>query len=278
MLIGAHVSIAGGVINAPDNAKKIGCETFQIFTRSPRGGATPPLTTEVVREFKEKCEIYGLKDWVVHTPYFINFASGQERIRSASILVVREELERASLLGARYLMTHLGSYKDLGREKGLEQVISGLDKTLRGYAGYTQFLLEISAGAGDIIGASFEDLGNIINHPKLKKYNIGLCYDTQHGFASGYDSRTPETLDQTLKELDKHVGLEKLKLSHCNDSLTALGSHKDRHAHIGEGEIGIKGFSTWLNHPKLQNINLICETESDKVAQDIQTLKQLRKV
>lgn len=276
MLFGAHVSIAGGLINAPKNAADIGCEVFQIFTRSPQGGYIAPLDEKIAEEFKLLCKKYNQKEWVVHTPYFINFASANKRIYHASISVVREELNRASLLGAKYLMTHLGSYKDLGHENGLKQVVLGLEEMLKDYNGKTQFLVEISAGSGEIIGDTFEEIAEIIHHPKLKKYGIGVCYDTQHGFASGYDTRTAVSVKKTFELFDKIIGIEKLKLSHCNDSKTELGSRRDRHEHIGKGLIGLEGFKNLLTEKKLQNINFILETEPEDVVADLKLLKKIR--
>lgn len=276
MLFGAHVSIAGGLTNAPKNAADIGCEVFQMFTRSPQGGYVAPLDKKIAAEFKSLCKEYDQKEWVVHTPYFINFASANKRIYHASITVIREELERASLLGAKYLMTHLGSYKDLGHDVGLEQLVNGLNEMLTGYKGTTQFLIEISAGSGEIIGDTFEEIAEIIHHQKLKKYDIGVCYDTQHGFASGYDIRTPETVTETWEKFDKIVSLAKLRLSHCNDSKTELGSHKDRHEHIGVGLIGKPGFESLLAHPAMKKINFILETEPDGVIKDLELLKKIR--
>ena len=276
MLFGAHVSIAGGLPNAPLNAAKIGCEVFQMFTRSPRGGWVAPLDKKIAKEFKANCQKAKQKEWVVHAPYFINFASANPRIKHASITVIREELERGSMLDAAYLMTHLGSYKDLGPEKGFKQLIDGIAEALKGYKGSTQFLVEISAGAGNAIGSTFEELGNIVHHPKLKKYNIGVCYDTQHGFAGGYDTRAPETVAETLEKFDKEIGLENLKMSHCNDSKTEFNSHVDRHEHIGEGKIGLNGFKALLTNKKLTNINFILETEHDAVVKDLEILKKIR--
>lgn len=276
MYFGAHVSIAGGLENAPLNAAKIGCEVFQMFTRPPQGGWVPPCDEKIAKIFKANCKKAGQKEWVVHTPYFINFASANPRIYHASISVVRQELERASMLGAKYLMTHLGSYKDLGHDKGLEQLIAGLDKMLVDYKGKTQFLIEISAGSGEIIGDTFEEIAEVIHAPKLKKYDIGVCYDTQHGFASGYDVRTPEAVADTFKKFDKIIGLAKLKMSHCNDSMTELGSHRDRHAGIGEGKIGLAGFEALLHSPKLKKINWYLETPDD-MEKDLKILKKIRR-
>jgi len=276
MLFGAHVSIAGGLPNAPINAGSLGCEVFQMFTRSPQGGYVAPLNPKVIKEFLKNCRDNKQKEWYIHTPYFINFASGKERIRKVSVNIVKEELKRASQLKAKYLMTHLGSYKDLGHDKGLELVVDGLNEVLKDYKGTTKFLIEISAGAGEIIGDTFEEIAEIINHKKLKKYNIGVCYDTQHGFAGGYDIRDKTSIEKTFKNFDKVIGLEKLKMSHCNDSMTELGSRRDRHAHIGEGLIGRKGFKGLIKFTKFKNINLVLETRPEKVEKDLKLLKKMR--
>jgi deoxyribonuclease-4 len=277
MYFGAHVSIAGGLPNAPLNAAKIGCEVFQMFTRSPRGGWVAPLDETIAKEFKANCEKSGQKEWVVHAPYFINFSSANPKIKHGSISVIRQELERGTMLGATYLMTHLGSYKDLGPEKGFKALIDGIAESLKGYKGSTQLLVEISAGASNAIGSTFEELGKIVHHPKLKKYNVGVCYDTQHGFAGGYDFRTPKAAKATLDKFDKEVGLENFKMSHCNDSKTDFNSHLDRHEHIGDGKIGLDGFESLLADKRLVKVNFILETEDDKVTKDLEILKKIRK-
>jgi deoxyribonuclease-4 len=147
---------------------------------------------------------------------------------------------------------------------------------LKNYKGQTKFLIEISAGSGEIIGDTFEEIAEIIFHPKLKKYNIGVCYDTQHGFASGYDIRTPKAVKKTLAEFDKIIGLDRLKLSHCNDSKTTLGSRKDRHEHIGDGLIGLDGFKALLTDKRLKNINFVLETEHYKIINDFKIIKKIR--
>ncbi len=275
MLFGAHVSIAGGLENAPLNAIKIGCEVFQMFTRSPQGGWVPKCDEKIAKIFKANCKKAKQKEWYVHTPYFINFASKNNRIKYGSITTVRQELERASLLGAKYVMAHLGSYKDLGYEKGYKQLVDGLAEMLKNYKGETKFLIEISAGSGEIIGDTFEEIAEIINHSKLKKHDIGVCYDTQHGFASDYDIRTQSAVNKTLFEFEKIIGLKNLKLSHCNDSKTELGSRRDRHEHIGDGLIGLIGFKALLNDKRLQHVNFVLETKHDKVNKDLKILKKI---
>ena len=276
MLFGAHVSIAGGLIIAPKNAADLGCEVFQMFTRSPQGGFIAPLDEAIAKEFQSACEESKQKEWYVHTPYFINFASANPRIKHASIAVVREELERASMLGAKYLMTHLGSYASLGKEKGFPQLIKSLDETLDGYKGKTKFLIEISAGAGEIIGGNFEGIAEVIKHPKLKNFDIGVCFDTQHAFASGYDLRDANAVKKTFDAFDKIIGLDKLKISHCNDSKTDWNSHSDHHAHIGQGKIGTDGFRALIADKRLAKVNFILETKPDNVKEDLELLKNLR--
>ncbi len=279
MLIGAHVSIAGGVIKAPANAHAIGAECFQMFTRSPQGGPAPELTDEIVATFAEECKKYSLKEWVVHAPYYINLASDKSSLRKSSVRVLKEELERDSRLKTKYLMFHPGSARAVGATEGVKLVIEGCREILHGYDGYTEFLLEISAGAGNVMGDSFEQIAEIlegVDSDKSLKQKMNVCFDTQHAFGSGYDLRSEEAVHDTFKKFDKLIGLKRLKMSHCNDSKIELGGHKDRHEHIGKGLIGVAGFKAIINHPKLQHINLYCETEHDSVINDIKILKKIR--
>ncbi len=323
--IGCHVSASGGVWNAPKNAFDLGCETFQIFTRPPMGGPAPKLDDVVVEKFKMEMVKYfpsfnsppkvgGDKGvvFVVHCPYFVNFGSAKKTTYHGSISVVSEELTRANLLGAKYVMTHLGSFKDLGQAVGMKQAQAGLKSVLEKYEGNsdatvggvkTKFLLEISAGAGEVIGDTFEELAELMEPLVKFKTFGGICFDTQHAFSSGYDLRDASSVAQTFKEFDKVIGLKWLKMSHMNDSKVELGGKKDRHEHIGEGKIGEKGFKAILEYfstlsvphkrdipalpagrsPKkgeknnvLRFMPLILETEHDKVKTDLKILKQLR--
>jgi len=272
MDIGCHVSIARGVTNAPQRAADLGCECFQMFTRSPQGGKAPILTKETCEEFKILNFKFKIKEVFIHTPYYINFASANNHIRYGSVSVVRDELERANLLGAKYVMTHLGSAGELSENEATEKVAEMLKKTLLDYTGSTELLIENSAGAGKIIGATLAQIKEIIekvNHPKLN----GICLDTQHSFASGYDWRD---FDATLAKIDAELGLEKIKLIHANDSLTKCNSKKDRHAHIGEGLIGKAAFQKIVAFAEKNNIDMILETEHEKVIADINLLKSFR--
>lgn len=283
--IGCHVSAAGGVWNAPKNASDLECEAFQIFTRPPMGGPAPKIDDLTIEKFKIEMQKYNLTDFVVHAPYIVNFGSGKKPTYHGSISIVSEELKRANMLGAKFVMTHLGSFKDLGEEKGMKQAKEGFKSVLEKYQDgaknpKTQFLLEISAGSGEVIGDTFEELAELME--PLKKFKLfgGICFDTQHAFSSGYDLRDAKSVVDTFKKFDKVIGLKWLKMSHINDSKIDLGGRKDRHEHINDGKIGEAGFKAmmefWQKNLKTSCFPLILETEHDKVETDINILKKLR--
>ncbi len=268
--IGCHVSIAESITKAPARAKELGCEVFQMFTRPPQGGPAPKITPEIAEQFKLEMKANNQSECYIHAPYYINFASANKVIRATSAKNIREELERGSQIGAKYVMFHLGSAKDMERAEALKITAEGVARVMDGYKGSTELLLEISAGAGNIMGDTFEELKEII---KLSGYNLGICLDTAHIFASGYDFRTAEEMGKTLDAISKTVGQEAIKLIHANDSKNDLGEHKDRHEHIGEGKIGQEGLVQIMS---TFNLDLILETEHDKVEQDIRILKAIR--
>ncbi|NIM18859.1 MAG: deoxyribonuclease IV [Candidatus Latescibacteria bacterium] len=274
MLFGAHVSIQGGIHKAPEQAAALGCECFQIFSRSPRGGPAKILTREIIREFRAACDRHEQKAWYIHAPYYVNLASHNPRIRNASIRAVREELERGRAIGATAVMTHLGSARETPKTDGLRRAMESVHIVLQRYRGKTKLLAEIAAGSGGIIGDSFEELAQMVRHTGGR---CGICFDTQHAFASGYDLRTTDTVKETLDAFDAIIGLEHLELSHCSDSLTTLGSRKDRHGYIGEGEIGKRGFRAILAEPRFRMINFVLETKLEDVPQDLRILKRIRR-
>lgn len=281
MFFGAHVSIAQSIAEAPKRAFDLGCEVFQFFSRSPRGGKAPELTSKIISELKSNLKKYKQKEFYIHTPYYINLGSKNNRIYYGSISVLREELERGSRIGAKYVMTHLGSARDLGKRKSFNKVVKGIKEVLKDYKGNTQFLIEMSAGAGEIIGDDFREIANIIKAVekiKVAKNKIGVCFDTAHAFESGYDLRDKKAVKETFDQFDKIIGLDRLKLIHSNDSKTDLGSRVDRHENIGKGKIGLEGFKAIINDRRFSSVNMIIETSgSEKVRMDdIKTLKKLR--
>lgn len=272
MNIGCHVSIVKGIENAPELARELGCEAAQIFTRSPQGGKMAELTEETTLVFKENCEKYEIKNIFVHAPYFINLGSANNRIYYGSISAIKTEMERAGALGAKFIMTHLGSAKDLGEEESVKKTIEGLEKILDGYNGSAQLIIENSAGAGKIIGADFKQIGEILKAVKNSSL-AGVCLDTQHSFASGYDWKN--NFNNCVEALDKNIGTKNIKLIHANDSASELGSHIDRHTHIGQGKIGMVAFAKIANFAKKYNIDMICETDYPGVIGDIKILKEI---
>ncbi len=276
MKIGAHVSIAGGIEKSPGRAHEVGCECFQIFTRSPRGGNPPPLDKKTVESFLTACSMYAFRDYYIHTPYLINLASEDKNIRSTSIDIIKEEIRRGDVIGAAYVMTHIGSSKQMGSKKAISRVVEGLRMVLE-MSGYkTKLLLENSAGQGMTIGDTFGDLYEILE--KVGNAELGVCLDTAHLFAAGYDIRTKIALTKVIKEFSYVIGLNRLKLLHGNDSKVRLGYKKDRHQHIGKGFIGLNGFRAILNNPGLQGVDLIVETPLERIEDDIRTLNRLREL
>jgi deoxyribonuclease-4 len=274
MKIGAHVSAAGGLFNAPKNAAALNLECFQFFSRSPQGGTVKPLTQEDITAFKTTCEENKFSEYYIHAPYIINLASQLDRTRKGSIEILRKELERGTALGVRAMMFHPGSSKGMDREVALEVVAKGINEILKGYKGTTQLLIEISAGAGEVIGDTFEEVAQILK--LVNNDEVGVCFDTAHAFASGYDLRTKEAVEHTMDAFHKTIGKNRLLISHCNDSKVDIGEHKDRHEHIGDGHIGKAGFKAMIESPSFKNVNLILETEPEEIAKDIKTLYALR--
>ncbi|MBU1039115.1 deoxyribonuclease IV [Patescibacteria group bacterium] len=280
MLFGSHISAAGGVTKAPERAAEVGCEVFQFFSRSPQGGSAPKLTAQVVEAFKKHCLNYNQLETYIHAPYYINFASAKVSIRHSSASIIRQELERGSLLGVKYVMAHLGSFKDVSDKKGLQYVVKGLTKMLTDYKGSTEFLIEISAGAGKVIGDSFEEVASIIHQvekDRKVKSTIGVCFDTCHAFASGYDLRTKQSVKKVLDSFNHIIGLDKLRIIHINDSKHDLNSHKDQHEHLGKGKIGLAGFKALVQDRRLKNVNMILETPKNEAGDDPRNLAILKK-
>lgn len=283
--VGLHVSAAGGLQNAPDNASEFNAEVFQFFSRSPRGGAASEITDEIASEFKERVKNHGILETTIHTPYYINFASKKKGLAAAASRIIREELTRGSTLGVDWVVTHLGSAKDWEGatteetpKEALEQVVKNLKDVFKGTDEFSsKLLLEISAGAGSVIGDTFEELAFLLDG--LGRDDVHVCLDTCHMFASGYDMRDETSLDETMKQFRKQVGVSDLKLVHVNDSKADLNEHKDRHEHIGKGKIGSKGFKAMLAHKDFQKVNFILETKHDAgINADLKFLRTNRKV
>ena len=280
MRLGCHVSISGKIFKSIDRALALGCTAMQIFSRNPRGWSSSPLLEDDVTLFRERLEESGIDPLVVHTQYLINLASPDDELYEKSIDSFRNDLRRAGKLGAAYLVTHLGSPKNMDSDYGIERVTSALNRILeRETPEHTKILLENTAGSGSCIGSVLGQIRDIIDAVKEKDL-LGLCYDTCHGFASGYDMRESVSLNGLIRDIDGVVGLNRLLLVHLNDSKGDLGSGIDRHEHIGKGKIGMKGFELFINHPSLREIPMILETPKKSDEDDmnnLETVKSLRR-
>lgn len=232
------------------------------------------LSDNVIGKFLSDCSKYRLSSYYVHTPYFINLASIDEEVRSNSIGIISKDLDRSSLLKAKYVMTHLGSSKEMTRQRSVIRVADSILRILEGYNGTAKLLLENSAGQGDTIGDKFEELAQILDI--VDNSELGVCFDTAHVFAAGYDLRDDKELNRTLDQVEKTFGMDKLKLIHGNDSKVGLGGKKDRHELIGEGKIGLGGFEAIIGNESLRHLNLIVENPPNQVAADIKLLKDMR--
>jgi len=276
--VGVHVSIAGKVDQAPDRAKELGCDMFQMFTRNPRGWKFKKLNSEEVRQFRQKAASYGLAPIVTHMPYLPNLSSPRKVIYNQSVRSLSAEMGRCAELGIPYIVTHLGSHLGKGADIGLKNIVSAINIALsQNDSSAVMLLLENTAGTKNSMGSSFEDIRRILD--RIKQNNrIGLCFDTAHAFAAGYDLRTSESVNETLLNFDKVLGIERLKVIHLNDSKGELGSGRDRHEHIGLGHIGEVGFRAIVKHQFIRDRPLILETPIDNRRDELGNLRRVREL
>lgn len=276
-VLGAHESVAGGLYKSFERIKSVGGEALQIFTRNQRQWKVPPLTDYDIELFSVAREQWGDYPIAAHDSYLINLASPKEEQAERSRLAFANELRRIEALDIPYLVTHPGSHLGEGVEAGIERYVANLDRAIEDAATEKgMVLLETTAGQGTNLGASFEELAAIIErsaHPD----RLGVCYDTCHTFAAGYDIRTPETYADTFDRFDRLIGLDRLKFFHMNDTKNVFNSRKDRHEHIGQGEIGLDGFRNIMRDPRFAEVPKTLETPKDKdLKDDIRNLEVLR--
>ena len=273
-----HTSIAGALANAAHRAKRIGCDTFQMFSANPRGWNTLEPTAEDYERFRVARASYGLAPVVVHDNYLINLAAPDPVRREISIAAFRREIERALALGADYLVTHPGSAKGSSASAAIKTCVESLRRAAKGLSlDGLMVLVENTAGQGSAIGRTFEEVAEIIAGAS-RDLPVGACIDTAHCFEAGYAIHTREGLRGTLTQLESTVGLDKVCVIHANDSKTVFDSHADRHQHIGKGEIGAEAFRRVVRHPKLRQLPFICETPIDRPGDDRRNLRMMRKL
>jgi deoxyribonuclease-4 len=273
--LGFHVSISGGFSLAVQRAHELGCSTMQIFSRNPRGWTVKPLDRADIDEFKRLREQYDIDPVFVHTNYLINLASTKPELYERSIEQFVIDLERTEHLGAEYLVTHLGSASGQEPLWMIDRVADALNMAMKLHAPRATILLENTAGEKGDVGYTFEQVNDVIS--RLNNTDkVGICYDTCHGFAAGYDIRTKAGVDAVAEKIGSTVGLGRLKGMHLNDCLRELGSHVDRHWHIGEGKIGEAGFTAILNHPAFKDVPKIMETPKETDEDDPRNMKKVR--
>ena len=260
MILGAHVSIAGGVSNAPQNAFECTCETLQIFTKNQLQWQAPPLSRDEITAFKRGMKLYHLVPGTVHAAYLVNLAARDPDLLVKSRDCMISDISRTERLGIPYLVVHPGAHRGQGAEKGIQVAATSLNYIFRHtHARRAMVLLEATTGAGSVLGGTFEELAAIRSLCSFPA-RVGFCIDTCHIYGAGYDIRSHEGYNATIHELDRTLGLANVRAFHLNDSKGVLGSKIDRHAEIGQGEIGLELFRLLLGDPRFGKIPGILET------------------
>lgn len=277
-LFGAHMSVSGGIALAFDRLAEVGGEALQIFTANQRQWHPKAPSSAEIEAFRARLRQGGHIPVASHDSYLINLASPDSETAGKSIAAFIEELRRCAALGIEFLIMHPGSHLGEGIEAGLKRFTANLDQAMAeaGAGALVMVLLETTAGQGANLGSTFEELAAIITasaHPE----QLGVCYDTCHTFAAGYDIRTPQAYAETMARFDRVLGLERLRFFHLNDAAKGLGSRIDRHAHIGQGEITVAGFRNLVNDPRFAGHPMVLETpKSADLHEDRENLELLR--
>ncbi|MGI6591607.1 MAG: deoxyribonuclease IV [Eggerthellaceae bacterium] len=269
LTIGCHLSSSKGYLHMAEDARSIGADTFQFFTRNPRGGRAKPLDPDDIAAFREKG---GIKRFMAHAPYTLNPASTKPKVVDFCRTVLADDLVRMEATPHQLYNMHPGSHVGQGAEAGIDQIASVINEVLKPEQ-TTTLLLETMAGKGTEIGRSFQELQSIIDRIELSDH-VGICLDTCHTWDAGYD--LVDRLDDVLEEFDLIIGLDRLRAIHLNDSMNPRGSHKDRHARIGEGDIGFEALSAITRHPALRDSIFILETPQDSLSGYADEIKRLR--
>jgi deoxyribonuclease-4 len=272
--IGAHTSIAGGTYNAVDEQVEIGGNCGQIFSHSPQVWQDPNIGDDEAEKFRELTAGNDIGPWVIHSSYLVNLCTPKDDLRAKSIDSMQKEVDAAAKLDIEYVNVHLGAHTGAGVEQGLDNAASALDE-LDIPDGVT-VLVESDAGSGTKLGGDFEHLAEVLDR---SAQDLGVCLDTAHMFAAGYDLSTPEAVDETIAEFDDVVGLENLYCFHLNDSKHECGTNKDEHAHIGEGLIGEDGMRRIVNHPDVRDQPFVLETPTEdgkSFAWNVERVRELR--
>jgi deoxyribonuclease IV len=274
MRFGVHMPLKGGFESNVKRVKEIGCRTIQIFPGNPTGWKMGKLDPVEIGERARLVEAEDLQPLVVHCAYLINLATNNEDFLVKSKQLLNQSMERAALYRAPYVVLHTGNHGGVGRERGLAQIIDSIGEALPAWPDSVQLLLENTAGSGTALGADFGELGEILK--ALPKKKLGVCIDTAHSWAAGYDFGSADGVKQNLEVLEKSIRLENLKVIHVNDTKVTLGSRVDRHAHLGEGNIGLEGFGALVNFGWPADFPFILETPENGTEWDKINLDKLQ--
>lgn len=276
-LLGAHMSIAGGVGNAFIEGKKVNCDAIQIFTKSSRQWASKPYSKEEIEQFYINRKETGIGTVVAHDSYLLNMGSPDAALRARSVAAFIDELERCEILGVTNLIAHPGAHVGAGELDGIKTIARSLDEVHKACPGYTaKVTLEITAGQGSNLGYRFEQIGNMIDATR-ESDRLRVCFDTEHAFAAGYDIRTRDGYERTFGEFDEAIGIKFLAAFHLNDSKKEFNSRVDRHEHIGKGFIGIDAFRMLVNDRRFWGLPMCLETpKGPDLKEDRENLELLR--
>ncbi len=278
-LLGAHMSIAGGVGEALIRGQKVGCDCIQIFTKSSRQWAAKPYAAEEIAAFRQKQVETEIKIVVAHDSYLLNLGAPDEKLRKRSVAGLIDEMERCEALGVPFLIAHPGSHVGSGEAAGIKTIAHSIDEAHEACGSLkVRLALEITAGQGTNLGCNFEQMGRIFDAVKHHD-RLRLCFDTEHAFAAGYDLRSEEGYEQAFGELDKYIGLKRLVAFHLNDSKKPLNSRVDRHEHIGKGHLGLDTFRRLLHDRRFFGLPMCLETpKGPELKEDAENLATLRKL
>ncbi|HXG52237.1 MAG TPA: deoxyribonuclease IV [candidate division Zixibacteria bacterium] len=278
-LLGAHMSIAGGVSNALLRGAKVRCDAIQIFTKSSRQWAAPPYSREEIELFARHRRETGIAAVIAHDSYLLNLGSPDARLRKKSVAAFIDEVERCERLGISNLVAHPGAHMGAGEREGIRLIARSLDEIHAACPGYAvKVTLEITAGQGSNLGYRFEQVRDIIDATREGE-RLRVCFDTEHAFAAGYDIRTRDGYERTFAEFDELIGLERLAAFHLNDSKRELNSRVDRHEHIGKGKIGLEAFRLLVNDKRFWGLPMCLETpKGPDLREDRRNLAVLRRL
>lgn len=276
MPIGAHLGIKGGLANAVAESRRLDTDALQVFTSSPQMWRAKPVEESAAQAFRT-ARATGPLAVVVHDSYLINLCAAGEELREKSRVALADELDRCALYGIELVNSHMGSHVGQGEAEGIRLVSCAVEPLLANSDPSITLLMETTAGAGSALGGTFEGLARALDALNGDP-RVGVCLDTCHVFAAGYDLRTPEAVAETLGKFDEVIGLDRLRAVHLNDSKGAFGSHKDRHANLGEGEIGLEGLKAFVTNPRLAHVPMILETpqEGDGHVRDLELIRAWR--